>query len=614
MFTSVYPKTTNGGLNAQGKLTSAEWNGFIEELVGEFEYTPIATVGIIVEPIQGDGAPDLSAYALKSWVEAKGYLTAQNLTGYATEEYVNNAVSAATGADLTSYLTKSEAATLYQPVGSYLTSQSLKTINGESIVGTGDITISGGGGGSVTVDSALSNSSTNPVQNKVIYSALQDKVTRTDVGQIYAGNIEMLTDGYGKYYGIPEDHVRDEADYILATEDYVDEAVSAAYSKPSDGIPKTDLASAVQTSLGKADTALQAETDPIFVASVAYGITQTDINNWNAKTSNVGTITGITMNGVSKGTSGVVDLGTVITSHQQLKTINGESLVGSGNITIQGGGSGDVNIIEVVKVNGTALTPDANKAVNITVPAAITESTVSGWGFTKNTGTVSSLSDLGITATATELNYVDGVTSNIQEQLNAKGTYSKPSGGIPKTDLASAVQTSLGKADTALQSFTESDPTVPSHVKSITTTDISNWNNKLSSAPVTSVNGQTGAVTLTIPSAVTESTVAGWGFTKNTGTYSKPSGGIPKTDLASAVQTSLGLADSALQSESDPVFTASAAHSITTTNISNWNGVVTTIAGYGDIVTHNASEFQTKITVSSSQPSGGSNGDIWIVV
>ena len=52
----------------------------------------------------------------------------------------------------------------------------------------------------------------------------------------------------------------------------------------------------------------------------------------------------------------------------------------------------------------------------------------------------------------------------------------------------------------------------------------------------------------TIPSAVTESTVSGWGFTKNAGTYSKPSGGIPKTDLASAVQTSLGKADTALQS------------------------------------------------------------------
>ena len=39
---------------------------------------------------------------------------------------------------------------------------------------------------------------------------------------------------------------------------------------------------------------------------------------WNAKTSNVGTITGITMNGSSKGTSGVVDLGTVITAHQDI--------------------------------------------------------------------------------------------------------------------------------------------------------------------------------------------------------------------------------------------------------------------------------------------------------
>lgn len=36
---------------------------------------------------------------------------------------------------------------------------------------------------------------------------------------------------------------------------------------------------------------------------------------------------------------------------------------------------------------------------------------------------------------------------------------------VAKTDLASAVQTSLGKADTALQSYTETDPTVPSWAK-----------------------------------------------------------------------------------------------------------------------------------------------------
>ena len=43
--------------------------------------------------------------------------------------------------------------------------------------------------------------------------------------------------------------------------------------------------------------------------------------------------------------------------------------------------------------------------------------------------------------------------------------YQKPNTGIPSTDLASAVQTSLGKADSALQSFTETDPTVPSWAK-----------------------------------------------------------------------------------------------------------------------------------------------------
>lgn len=56
----------------------------------------------------------------------------------------------------------------------------------------------------------------------------------------------------------------------------------------------------------------------------------------------------------------------------------------------------------------------------------------------------------------------------------------------------------------------------------------------------------------TIPSAVTESTVSGWGFTKNTGTYSKPSGGIPASDLAQsyylASNPSGYTADSALDS------------------------------------------------------------------
>lgn len=53
----------------------------------------------------------------------------------------------------------------------------IKTINGSSILGSGNIVIEGGGGGgtSITVDDSLSSTSTNPVQNKVINAALENK-------------------------------------------------------------------------------------------------------------------------------------------------------------------------------------------------------------------------------------------------------------------------------------------------------------------------------------------------------------------------------------------------------------------------------------------------------
>lgn len=133
------------------------------------------------------------------------------------------------------------------------------------------------------------------------------------------------------------------------------------YTKPSTGIPKSDLASSVQTSLGKADTALQKHQDISSkvdnTAAGADSLLSKITNSWTATptdstyfirqdtssknefgrvkfstlwsyikskveslgyTKNTGTITGIKMNGASKGTSGVVDLGTVITAHQDI--------------------------------------------------------------------------------------------------------------------------------------------------------------------------------------------------------------------------------------------------------------------------------------------------------
>lgn len=58
-----------------------------------------------------------------------------------------------------------------------------KTINNQSITGTGNIDIqTGGTGTSVTVDSALSSTSTNPVQNKIIKAELDKKANTTDLG------------------------------------------------------------------------------------------------------------------------------------------------------------------------------------------------------------------------------------------------------------------------------------------------------------------------------------------------------------------------------------------------------------------------------------------------
>jgi len=59
------------------------------------------------------------------------------------------------------------------------------------------------------------------------------------------------------------------------------------------------------------------ETDPIFKASAAYGISSTDISNWNSKTSNTGTVTsvaasgsgGITISGSPITTSGTITIG-----------------------------------------------------------------------------------------------------------------------------------------------------------------------------------------------------------------------------------------------------------------------------------------------------------------
>lgn len=237
-------------------------------------------------------------------------------------------------------------------------------------------------------------------------------------------------------------------------------------------------------------------------SDVPSAVSESTVAGWGF-TKNSGTITGITMNNASKGTSGVVDLGTVITSHatHKLNATNGTaSAVNQGT---------EITYVESVSGTTTATSGDLSVSTTrkkITVPTAVTESTVSGWGFTKNAGTLT----------------------------------------------------------------TETDPVFSaSPAAGITSSNISTWNGKQDAITFnTAYNSSSNkaATMADIPAAVTESTVSGWGFTKNTGTLT----GV----------------------------------SFNGTNATVTNGVAAITATVPNI------------TISSSEPtsSQGNNGDIWIVI
>lgn len=156
----------------------------------------------------------------------------------------------------------------------------------------------------------------------------------------------------------------------------------------------------------------------------------------------------------------------------------------------------------------------------------------------------------------TALSTANSAKSTAEEALErANQTYVIPVGGIPKTDLASAVQSSLNKADTALQSFTEVDPTVPAWAKestkpTYTASEVgarpSTWTPTKSDIGLGNV-GNFKAVSTVANQGLTTSEKSNARTNIGAGTYSKASTGIPKSDLASAIQTSLDKADSALQ-------------------------------------------------------------------
>lgn len=245
--------------------------------------------------------------------------------------------------------------------------------------------------------------------------------------------------------------------------------------------------------------------------NVQSTVTEKTVSEWGF-TKNTGTVTGVKMNGTTKSpSSGVVDLGTVITAHQD---ISGKVDKVSG----KGLSTEDFTTLLKQKLDGLSNYDDMDITNSLDSLRSDFDKLVSG----DTTTAIKTFNEI--------IAFLDGISDT--QDLS----------GI----IASIEQQIAGKMDKV----------------TLAKVATSGSYNDLTNKPA-------------IPSAVTESTVSGWGFTKNTGTYSKPSAGIPKIDLASAVQASLDKADTALQSYTEQYKgTVTGIKVNGTTNTPNSSGIV----------------------------------------
>lgn len=368
---------------------------------------------------------------------------------------------------------------------------------------------------------------------------------------------------------------------VVSNLKFVETDISGKYTKPSTGIPKTDLASDVQTSLTNADNAVKK----------------------------------VKINGAEKApTNGVVDLGTVITEHQNISgklSKSGDTLTGTinggtinthpeGNGTNIGYYTNDLAYL-LLAGKGTCVARNITQNTDIPVKDEWFDASTSYGNFTvsKTSDVVEILIKHSGMSFTTKGGIGFGTTAWCAKNIKCEVGYSATNKGTasnPDTDIVWATRYNTTNQETKIITFPCSGPSAAEGGISYNTFQylkftLTNFNNttpriaqiflinysssgmhnaflsrkggevygtinarglKVNNNPVvTKVNNTApdanGNVSIPIPSAVTESTVSNWGFTKNTGTYSKPSGGIPKTDLTSAVQTSLGKADTSVQ-------------------------------------------------------------------
>ena len=201
-------KTINGEtILGSGNLVIQSGTSNWDDIQGKPQFAEVATSGNYNDLINKPTIPDVSGLATKQEIadmetksnaaatyatkqeipSLEGYLTETKASEtYATKQALGNKLDTTTyNSEKAGFETKENAAATYQVKGDYATKQeiagkqdtlvsgtNIKTINGNSVLGAGDITIQAGG----TIDTAMSDTSENAVQNKVIKKYIDDLV------------------------------------------------------------------------------------------------------------------------------------------------------------------------------------------------------------------------------------------------------------------------------------------------------------------------------------------------------------------------------------------------------------------------------------------------------
>lgn len=172
---------TDSELSAKGYATTSQLSSKLDVSTYNSEKANFATKDELNSKADASAIADM---ATKTWVQGQGYLT-EIPSNYVTDSELTEALANkqdkgnyALKSDLDNLATKEELATkadasaLSTKQDTLVSGTNIKTINGNSLLGEGDITIQGGG----TVDTAMSATSENAVQNKVIKKYIDDLV------------------------------------------------------------------------------------------------------------------------------------------------------------------------------------------------------------------------------------------------------------------------------------------------------------------------------------------------------------------------------------------------------------------------------------------------------